>query len=373
MTTMQHPWLAHLSTDDDDRPDVGDPRDLVEPAIRQTPAGRWDDAAPCRCDRFDVGCASCSERRVLRRAELFAMRAEPAIRAAEGTPEETFARLGGDVTEHVATTLRSRWAYGPRFWAWWQRRKTINAIEQLAPALRVAVREHCESQRSPIAADPDPRPVLTLANGETVRADEMWWWNKTEWANGDGSSWYRHHGRWYLNEKGQPYRAQDIPAEAARVYPPEAAKPKPTPSTNAHGIDVSAIRAGDYVRKREGQWAQVAHLWRRGSLHARLDSGAGIHTYFNHPDDVFDHRPAPRIVLPGGREVAAETAWRSRINRSDHVAVHDGRRWYWRPVGDLSRAGPPSDGRAEDCGSAERTELGADWERLWPPLDVVPA
>lgn len=355
MTTMQHPWLAHLSTDDDDRPDVGDPRDLVEPAIRQTPAGRWDDAAPCRCDRFDVGCASCSERRVLRRAELFAMRAEPAIRAAEGTPEETFARLGGDVTEHVATTLRSRWAYGPRFWAWWQRRKTINAIEQLAPALRVAVREHCESQRSPIAADPDPRPVLTLANGETVRADEMWWWNKTEWANGDGSSWYRHHGRWYLNEKGQPYRAQDIPAEAARVYPPEAAKTDPTPSTNAHGIDVSAIRAGDYVRSGIG-WRRVLRVEDDGFFITPRGPGAEWWA----PKSIIDHRPAPRIVLPGGREVVPERMWRldgrerADIDGSAWNATEDGQ---WFEISDVPWF----------------PQNVARWERLWPPLDVVPA
>lgn len=301
MTKSPHPWLAHLSTDNDDGPpDVGDPRDLVQPEIARGGMTTCDPEAWARA--INEAARAAGERRgewrgewpswtvlgCMRDADRFGLSMEMAI-ARCLDPEVAFRASTFGVSAHegahhvVAAVLWQHWIYGERFWAWWQGRQKPSLIDEVR------------------------RGKIVERDGDRVRVVR-----------------------------------------------------EPTPSTNAHGIDVSAIRVGDYVRKREGQWAQVAHLWRRGSLHARLDSGAGIHTYFNHPDDVFDHRPAPRIVLPDGREVVPERMW--RLDGRARADI-DGSAW-----------GATEDGRWFEVSNVPWCPQNvARWERLWPPLDVVPA
>lgn len=178
------------------------------------------------------------------------------------------------LSDGTARVLRELWIYGPRFWAWWQgRNETKRSLSECAtlaigmPGPDVAALMKRYIGTCEWIDGLDPRPVLRLASGETVRADALWRFPGGAWANADGSSWYFARNAWQLNERGHPYSAEDVGdfEGIASVYPSAEAKP-------VQYIDIpsgvpEALCEGELVppalRGPDGNVLPFRQLWRR--------------------------------------------------------------------------------------------------------------
>lgn len=304
----------------------------------------------------------------------------------------------------AAAVLRDHWIFGPRFWAWWQgRQKPAKAPEPERPRLRDSYEPQVSPQgltteppRDPYAFPvgfvltpegklgqplyapdpaPDPRPALTLADGSTVRADEVY-----EWSRGGDVPWPRvalagSAGFRLSGSTGFWERAPDVTGRECgdsvwtRVYPPAETKPGPAGTVNAHGVDVSKVRAGDYARHVNWGWCLVraADRAKDGPSSDCIPVVAPVkhqHVIGIHPSAITDHRPAPRITLPDGREVVPERMWERRpeFGRYEVAQVGDGPRGYVERVDDSFPWG------FDGAWAAEPDP--AYYRRTWPPADA---
>lgn len=127
-------------------------------------------------------------------------------------------------------------------------------------------------------------------------------------------------------------------------------------SLNAHGVDVSKIRPGDYVRQAHDGWWLVRESVRPEPIFVWCrESGR---TAFVAKEDVVEHRSCPRIMLPNG-EVAVDALWEHRSIGGYFVAERTGGFWYtaglfndWQPIGRLAFQ--------NSC-----------WECVWPPAEAT--
>lgn len=156
-----------------------------------------------------------------------------------------------------------------------------------------------------------------------------------------------------------------------RVQHALAAPPGRDPGGPARNVP---IRVGDLVRARDQSgrcdfdfWARVTGTSDAASEYVRCVALDGACEYHVPLSCVADHRAAPRIVLPDGREVTPSRMWTSRRDSTEHAAEWEGGQWYWRDRGSCSRAGPPSDGVPERTRFADLSTI--DWPRVWPPAE----
>lgn len=175
----------------------------------------------------------------LRAADQFASGVEKHMRARPDLSFEVVcAGIGEAPLAPDAAALREFWIYGPRFWAWWQgRQKPAKAPEPERPRLR----DHYGPQGTPQGlrglvfhhghgayapgADPDPRPVLTLADGSTVRADEVWEdRHGAGCANAGRVAYFCHPGQaWERSTTDRPWSDTEFASRRSktrRVWPP---------------------------------------------------------------------------------------------------------------------------------------------------------
>lgn len=311
----------------------------------------------------------------LRAADQFASGVEKHMRARPDLSFEVVcAGIGEAPLAPDAAALREFWIYGERFWAWWLRHEGLRecrlddeaAVPPVVITLAVEGPDRSAETLDALSRSLDPRPVLTLADGSTVRADEVWESLSWSWANVGGAPFLRPGlgcpwQPWQPSrtKRPRPYRSGEYPVfDAPRVYPPAEAKP----TVNAHGVDVGRIRAGDYVRTDAGNWCRVIGETAGG---AQFIADAGPNDRDEPgglwPRHVTEHRAAPRITLPDGREVTPERMWRQRSEFGNLEIVQvEGRCFVHRP----SESWEPADYWTRNVPDPNY------YRRVWPPADV---
>lgn len=128
----------------------------------------------------------------------------------------------------------------------------------------------------------------------------------------------------------------------------------PRPETNAHGVDVSKIREGDYVRTSE-TWLLATGPLETGRVPFRDQHGKPAWVFARR---IVEHRAAPRVVLPDGREVVPDRMWNCGPSQYARVGGKMfGRATAEAPWRDLSEV---MDGDRQ----------GSGMDRVWPPADL---
>lgn len=438
-----HPWLVPPSDAGDDTDDVGDPRDFTVPGVRRGGMTVVDETAWRAA--INERMASHGEAGDLAYADGVATNIERAIHIG-GEPEimflaSPFGLEGGARTQGIlgpwAAVLRDHWAWGPRFWAWWQARQpeakparadvgwsALNPHEPgrcgeercREPAWWARVgggrgewhycAEHAKRQAGldghalpqPMEAKRfyapdksawevpidnttlyrDPRPVLRLASGETVRADlllqrkpgpEYLGWCQRLAVGGGTKLAQLANGQWHDVGQTGDWSEQEALGAFERVYPPAEAK---AATVNAHGVDVGKIAIGDYVHSAgDKQWLCVARISRPGHgsplghIESPKDRPERHSGWCLCLEDVDRHRAAPRITLPDGREVAVERMWRSERRRLSWANAAHGS---WAKFD--SEPAWAEYGREPLPDSHMNPSRGE--ERVWPPAEVEP-
>ena len=379
----------------------------------------------------------------LRAADQFASGVEKHMRARPDLSFEVVcAGIGEAPLAPDAAALREFWIYGERFWAWWQGRLRHEglrecrmddeaAVPPVVITLAVEGSDRSAETLDALSRSLDPRPVLTLADGTTVRADEVW-----EDRHGGGCAnvgrvaYFCHPGQaWERSTTDRPWSDTEFASRRSktrRVYPPVDAAPSPAAAhlspgdqTRTHtgwhtvtaaehpayphvatglwfrgailetrrkdeakpttlaappGCDPGGparnvpIRVGDYVRARDKSgrcdfdfWARVTGVSDAASEYVKcvgLDPACEYHVPLS---CVADHRPAPRITLPDGREVVPERMWRQRSEFGNLEIVQvEGRCFVHRP----SESWEPADYWTRNVPDPNY------YRRVWPPADV---
>lgn len=173
--------------------------------------------------------------RALRDADAVGLHVERAV-AAGWDFARALDAFGQRLDGESAGRLRQHWIYGERFWAWWQGRLRHEglrecrmddeaAVPPVVITLAVEGPDRSAETLDALSRSLDPRPVLTLADGTTVRADEVW-----EDRHGGGCAnvgrvaYFCHPGQaWERSTTDRPWSDTEFASRRSktrRVYPP---------------------------------------------------------------------------------------------------------------------------------------------------------